>query len=60
MCAVRKRYGEEISDFPASLDAVLARPAAQHGLAPEIPGWRRHDLSTDEEARKILFGERAR
>jgi hypothetical protein len=38
----------------------LARPAAQRGLALDIPGRRRHDLSTDEEARKILFGERAR
>ncbi len=58
-----KRYGQEISDFPHLarwLDVVPARPAAQRGLALDIPGRRQHDLSTDEEARKILFGQRAR
>ena len=58
-----KRYGQEISDFPHLsrwLDAVLSRPAVQRGLALDIPGRRQHDLATDEEARKILFGQRAR
>ena len=58
-----KRYGQEISDFPNLarwLDAVLARPAVQSGLALDIPGRKQHDLATDEEARKILFGQRAR
>ena len=58
-----KRYGQEISDFSHLarwLDAVLSRPAVQRGLALDIPGRRQHDLSTDEEARKILFGQRAR
>ena len=50
-----KRYGQEISDFPHLarwLDAVLARPAVQRGLALDIPGRKQHDLATDEEARK--------
>jgi GST-like protein len=58
-----KRYGQEIADFPHLkrwLDAVLARPAVQRGLALDIPGRKQHDLSKDEEARKILFGQRAR
>ena len=58
-----KRYGQEIADFPHLarwLDAVLARPAVQRGLAVEIPGRKQHDLATDEAARRILFGQRAR
>ena len=58
-----KRYGQEISDFPHLarwLDTVLARPAVQRGIALEIPGRRHHDLATDEAARRILFGQRAR
>jgi hypothetical protein len=38
---------------------VLAPPAAQGGLALDIPGRRRQDLSTDREARKILLRRRA-
>jgi GST-like protein len=58
-----KRYGQEIADFPHLarwLDAVLARPAVQRGLALDIPGRKPHDLAKDEAARKILFGQRAR
>ena len=58
-----KRYGQEITDFPHLarwLDALLARPAVQRGLALDIPGRQQRDLSKDEEARKILFGQRAR
>jgi GSH-dependent disulfide-bond oxidoreductase len=57
-----KRYGQEISDFPHLarwLDTMLARSAVQRGLALDIPGRRKHDLATDEAARKILFGQRA-
>ena len=58
----RKPYGEELSDLPAPawLNAVLARRAAHRGLALDIPGRRPHDLSADEQARKILLGQRAR
>ena len=58
-----KRYGQDIADFPHLqrwLDAVLARPAVQRGLALDVPGRKPHDLANDEEARKILFGQRAR
>jgi len=58
-----KRYGQDIVEFPHVarwLDAVMTRPAVQRGLALDIPGRKQHDLATDEEARKILFGQRAR
>ena len=58
-----KRYGQEIADFPHLarwLDAVLSRPAVQLGLALDIPGRAHRDLATDAQARKILFGRRAR
>jgi GSH-dependent disulfide-bond oxidoreductase len=58
-----QRYGQEIAEFPHLarwLDAVAARPAVQRGLALDIPGRQQHDLKTDEEARKVLFGQRAR
>jgi GSH-dependent disulfide-bond oxidoreductase len=58
-----KRYGQEITDFrhlARWLDAVLARPAVQRGITLDIPGRRQHDLATDQEARRILFGQRAR
>jgi GST-like protein len=58
-----KRCGQEISEFPHFarwLDAVLGRPAVQRGIALDVPGRKPRDLATDEEARKILFGQRAR
>jgi len=39
---------------------LLARPAVQRGIALDVPGRRKSNLATDEEARKILFGQRAR
>ena len=39
---------------------LLARPAVQRGLALDVPGRRPRDHATDEEARKLLFGQRAR
>ncbi len=58
-----KRYGQDLADFPHLarwLDTVLARPAVQRGLALDLPDRKKHDLATDEAARKILFGQRAR
>jgi len=58
-----ERFGQDIREFPHLsrwLDAVLARPAVKRGVALDDPGRRKTDLSTDEEARKILFGQRAR
>jgi len=57
------RAGQEITDFPHLhrwLDALLARPAVAKGIALDDPNRRPIDLASDEEARKILFGQRAR
>lgn len=58
-----KRMGQEIADFPHLqrwLEALLARPAVARGLALDDPNRRKSDLSTDEAARRVLFGQRAR
>jgi len=58
-----RRYDQDIAEFPHFtrwLDAVMARPAVQRGLALDVPGRKQRDLAIDEEARKILFGQRAR
>ena len=58
-----KRMGQELDDFPHLKrwkTALEARPAVQRGLALDIEGRRKSDLATDEEARKTLFGQRAR
>jgi hypothetical protein len=39
---------------------VLTRPAEQRGIALYLPDRKTHDLATEEAARKILFGQRAR
>jgi GSH-dependent disulfide-bond oxidoreductase len=57
-----KRYGQEISDFPNLarwLDAMLARPAVQRGLALDIPGRQQHDL-TRKPARSCSASARDR
>jgi GST-like protein len=57
------RQGQDIAQFPHMkrwLDAVAARPAVQRGLAIRSEDRGRVDLAKDEEARKILFGQRAR
>ncbi|MGD0186983.1 MAG: glutathione binding-like protein [Roseiarcus sp.] len=58
-----ERMGQDIEAFPHLkrwLDAMLARPAVQRGIALDVPGRRKSNLATDEEARKMLFGQRAR
>jgi GST-like protein len=55
------RQGIDRAEFPhfgAWLDRMLARPAVERGLA--LSGELRSDLSTDEAAKKVLFGQRAR
>jgi GST-like protein len=57
------RQGQDIAQFPHMkrwLDAIAARPAVQRGLAIRSEDRGRVDLAKDEEARKILFGQRAR
>jgi len=54
--------GQDISAFPHLarwLDSVLARPAVKKGSALDMEGRVKVDLSKDEDARKVLFGQRA-
>jgi GST-like protein len=56
-----ERRGVDISEFPlvkAWIERILDRPAVQKGLAIKAP--QEINLATDEEARKIMFGQRAR
>jgi GSH-dependent disulfide-bond oxidoreductase len=58
-----ERMGQDIDQFPHFarwLAAVLARPAVQKGLEVAAEMRRSVNLSSDEEARKVLFGQRAR
>jgi GST-like protein len=58
-----ERHGQDIAQFPHLarwLDAMLARPAVKTGLAVDMADRKPVDLSTDEEARKVLFGQKAR
>ena len=51
--------GVDIAEFPnveAWHDRIAARPAVQRGLALKPPGAL--DIVNDEEARKVLFGQR--
>ena len=60
--ALWDRQGQDIAQFPRMkswLDAIAARPAVQRGLAIRSEDRGRVDLAKDEEARKILFGQRA-
>jgi len=56
-----QRQGQDIEAFPHFkrwLEAVNARPAVQRGL--KVGADMRRDLSQDNEAQKVLFGQRAR
>jgi len=53
------RRGIDIAEFPDVKrwhDAIDARPATVRGLAPKAPV--QVDITRDEEARKVLFGQR--
>ncbi len=57
-----ENQGQDIAEFPHLkrwLEALLARPAVQRGLA--VPGNApKTDLAKDKEAQRIMFGQRAR
>lgn len=48
----------EFPDFKRWHDAMLARPAVRRGLA--VGEERRSNIAHDDEAKKVLFGQRAR
>ena len=56
-----ERQNQDIAEFPhmkAWLDRMWARPAVQTGWS--LGQERRRNLATDAEAKRILFGQRAR
>jgi GST-like protein len=57
-----ERQGQNIDDFPHAkrwLEAVLARPAVQRGLAVAAEDRAKTDLK-DPAVQAVLFGQRAR
>jgi GST-like protein len=58
-----ERQGMDIKDFPnvaAWIERVSNRPGTRKGLAVDIESGQRMDLSQDDEAKKVLFGQRGR
>lgn len=56
-----EKQGIDRTEFPhfgAWFDRMLARPAVARGL--KVSGELRSDISKDDEAKKVLFGQRAR
>lgn len=56
-----KNQGQDLEDFPHLkrwFEAIQARPAVQKGFA--IGKELRRNLNDDEEAKKVLFGQKAR
>jgi GST-like protein len=56
-----ERRGVDINEFPRVkgwIERIAARPAVHKGVAIKAPA--EINLATDAEARKIMFGQRAR
>ncbi len=58
-----ERQGQDFNDFPNLkkwFETMKARPAVQKGLAIGIEKRQQMNLATDEEAHKVMFGQKAR
>jgi GSH-dependent disulfide-bond oxidoreductase len=58
-----ERQGQNLADFPhlkAWFERMQARPAVKRALEVGLEHQGKVDLSTDDEARKVLFGQKAR
>jgi GSH-dependent disulfide-bond oxidoreductase len=56
-----RRQGQDLDDFPNVkrwFETMLARPAVERGLA--VGKEYQRNIADDEEAKKVLFGQRAR
>lgn len=57
-----KQQGQDLDDFPHLkrwMDDIKARPATERAFAAGQEARNSVDLKSDEEARKVLFGQRA-
>ena len=58
-----QNQGQDLEEFPHLkrwFETIMARPAVERGMAVGKEEREKSNLATDQEAQKILFGQRAR